>query len=375
MNRMGWYIFRQLVVGMILVTAGLTCVIWLMQSLRFVEMIVNRGLSAGAFIYMTMLMLPNFLPIILPIALFTVVVFVYSKLSTDRELVVMRGVGLSQWALAKPAIMLSMAVVMLIYALNLFVMPESWRKFREMQWDLRHSFAHLILQEGAFNTLTPDITVYVRERTKDGQLRGVLVHDNRNKQRPTTYMAERGALVETGGGAGRLILFDGNRQEMDRKTGRLQLLYFDRSSFDLADVVKNPEVRYREARERTLDELFNAKSDPTVNAVDYGKFTVEAHKRLASPLLALGFTMVALACLLSGTFSRRSQTRRVVLAIALLVVLQGATLAIQFASAQSLQWIPAMYASSFLPIVVGFLVLLRARDWHHRRRRPVVAAT
>jgi len=30
MNRMGRYMFRQLVVGMIMVAAGLTCVIWLM---------------------------------------------------------------------------------------------------------------------------------------------------------------------------------------------------------------------------------------------------------------------------------------------------------------------------------------------------------
>ena len=150
MNRMGRYMFRQLIVGMIMVTAGLTCVIWLMQSLRFVEMIVNRGLTVGTFTYMTMLMLPNFLPIVLPIALFTVVVFIYSKMSTDRELIVMRGAGLSQWALAKPAILLGMIVVLLIYALNLFIMPESWRKFREMQWAFRHSFAHVVLQEGAF---------------------------------------------------------------------------------------------------------------------------------------------------------------------------------------------------------------------------------
>ena len=372
MNRMGWYIFRQLAVGMIMVTAGLTCVIWLMQSLRFVEMIVNRGLTAGTFLYMTVLMLPNFLPIILPIASFTVVVFIYSKLSTDRELIVMRGAGLSQWALGKPAILLGMIVVLLIYALNLFVMPESWRKFRELQWTFRQSLAHVVLQEGAFNALTSDITVYVRERSNDGQLKGVLVHDNRNKERPTTYMAVRGALIESAGGA-RLILYDGNRQEMDRKTGHLSLLYFDRSTFDLEDVLKNPETRYREARERTLGELLNVTEDPTVDAVDYGKFTAEAHKRLSSPFLALGFNIMALACLLSGTFSRRSQTRRVVLAISLLVALQAGMLALQYYCARNTLWIPALYVGAILPSILGYLALLRARDWHRRRRQPAVA--
>ena len=104
MSGLNKYILKQLLVGMILVTAGLTCVIWLTQSLKFVEMIVNRGLTTGVFMYFTMLLLPNFLSIVLPIALFTVIVFTYSKLITDRELVVMRAAGLSQHALAKQAV-------------------------------------------------------------------------------------------------------------------------------------------------------------------------------------------------------------------------------------------------------------------------------
>ena len=74
MNELTRYVLRQLLVGMVLVTIGLTGIIWLSQSLRFVEMIVNRGVTGGMFLYLTMLLLPNFLSIILPVALFTVVV-------------------------------------------------------------------------------------------------------------------------------------------------------------------------------------------------------------------------------------------------------------------------------------------------------------
>jgi lipopolysaccharide export system permease protein len=37
--------FRQLFWALIAVTTGLTALIWLTQSLRFVELVVNRGLS------------------------------------------------------------------------------------------------------------------------------------------------------------------------------------------------------------------------------------------------------------------------------------------------------------------------------------------
>lgn len=361
--------------GMILVTAGLTCVVWLMQSLRFVEMIVNRGLSAGTFVYMTILMLPSFFPIVLPIALFTVVIFIYSKLVSDRELMVMRSAGFSQSALAGPAILLAIITMLLTYILNLYVMPESWRKFRDMQWNFRYSFAHIVLKEGAFNTLNRDITVFVRERGSEGQLDGVLVHDNRNPEKPTTYMAEKGALVSTDE-APRLVLFDGNRQEMDRKTGRLSTLFFDRATPDLGEFIKPPAKRFLEARERTLDELLNHLDESDIIKRDIGKFTVEAHKRLSSPILSLGFTITGLACLLSGAFTRRSQTRRVVLSIALLVFLQGLTLGLHYYCARNLALIPLMYVNAVLPVVIGYLVLLRATDWRRRRRhRQPTAAT
>ena len=367
MNGFNKYVLKQLLVGMIFITVGLTCVIWLTQSLRYVEMIVNRGLTAGTFIYFTILLLPKFLSIILPIATFAVVVFIYSKLITDRELVIMRGAGQSQTALAKPALILAMLVVMFGYLLNLYLLPQSYRTFRALQWDIRYSFSHILLQEGTFNTVSKGITVYVRERTKDGQLLGILVHDQRNEKKPFTILAERGALVESKDGS-RVVMFNGNRQSVDPKTHQMSILYFDRNIYELDPPKVSGEIRYREARERTLKELFNLKK-ADVNLNDYGKFIVEMHKRMISPLSALGFTFVGLACLITGSFSRRNQSRRSVLAVAIIVCLQASVLGLENACAKNLDLIPLMYANAILPIFGGYLLMLRTP----RRRRTVPA--
>ncbi len=367
MNGFNKYVLKQLLVGMILVTIGLTCVIWLTQSLRYVEMIVNRGLTAGTFIYFIILLLPKFLSIILPIAIFAVVVFIYSKLITDRELVIMRGAGQSQTALAKPALILAMMVVMFGYLLNLYLLPESYRMFRALQWDIRYSFSHILLQEGAFNTVSKGITVYVRERTKDGQLLGILVHDQRSEKNPFTILAERGALVESKDGS-RVVMFNGNRQSIDPKTHQMSILYFDRNIYELDPPKTVGDIRYRGARERTLKELFNLKK-ADVNLNDYGKFIVEMHKRMISPLSALGFTFVGLACLITGSFRRRNQFRRSVLAVAIIVCLQASVLGLENACAKNLDLIPLMYANAILPIFGGYLLMLRTP----RRRRTVPA--
>ena len=367
MNGFTKYVLRQLFVGMVLVTLGLTSIIWLSQSLRFIEMIVNRGLTAGMFVYLTMLLLPNFLAIVLPIALFTVVVFTYSKLISDRELVVMRGAGQSQFALAKPALILALIVMMAGYALNLQIVPTSYKNFRELQWDIRYNYTHILLREGSFNPVAAGITVYVRQRTNDGQLLGILVHDQRDPKSPFTLMAAKGAMVNTDEGA-RVVMFNGNRQSVDKNTNKLSILYFDRYVFDLATDTTAVTDRYREPRERDLNELFNIeKYAEGMDAKEFGKFTVEGHKRLVSPFASLGFTLVGLACLISGSFSRRNQTRQVATAIAIMVALQGSALGLENLIAKNLNLIPLLYAHGLIPIFAGYFAMIY---WQRGRRQP-----
>lgn len=357
MNVFNRYVLRQLLVGMILVTAGLTCVIWLTQSLKFVEMIVNRGLTAGTFVYLTMLLLPNFLVIVLPIALFTVVLFIYSRMITDRELVVMRAAGQDQQSLAKPAVILAFGIVMVGYMINIYLLPQSYRMFRELQWDIRYSYSHVLLQEGAFNEVSKGITVYVRERGSDGQLHGIMVHDSRKEDKPYTLLAERGAMIE-GEKNSRVVMFNGNRQEVDSGTRQLSILYFDRYIFEIEAPRTLGNVRFREARERSLYELFNLDEDPLMNPKDVGKFTVEGHKRILNPLVSLGYTLVGLAFLISGSFTRRSQSRHIFMAAATVVGLHAAMLTLENAAAKNLSLLPLLYALVLLPIIGGYMGMI-----------------
>ncbi|TCS60114.1 LPS export ABC transporter permease LptF [Varunaivibrio sulfuroxidans] len=366
MKRLTWYMLGQLVVGMALVSFSLTAVIWLTQSLRFVDMIVNRGLSGSTFLYLTLLLTPNFLTEILPISLFAVTMFVYNRMVMDRELVVMSAAGLSRLSLAKPALLLAVLTALAGYALNLWIVPATYGEFRQLQWDIRYSFSHLLLQEGQFNNISNGVTVYVRERTADGQLLGILAQDSRNPDKVYTLMAERGAMVNSKEGA-RVVMYNGNRQDIDSKTKRLSILYFDRYIFDLGLTGKAPGQRNREARERTVPELLNIRKDPHIS--DYGKYLVEAHKRLTAPLNAIGFTLIALISVLSGNFTRRMQSRRVIIGVGVTLALQIGVLGLYNVAGKNLMFVPLIYASAILPIIVGF-ILLSVTPRRRRRDAP-----
>ncbi len=369
MNGLTRYVLYQLAMGLFLVALALVCVMWLSQSLRFVEMIVNRGLSVGGFLYLTALLLPNLLSIILPIALFIAVAFVYGKLIADRELVVMRGAGMSQQQLIRPAMVVATVVAVVLFVLNIDLLPRSYTAFKELQWTIRHTFSHVLLREGMFTLVRPGITVYVRERASDEQLHGVMVHDERRRDRPSTLMAARGAMVNAEDGS-RIVLFDGNRQELDAQTHQLSILYFDRYTFDIEPASGGTDERFREPRERTLPELFGAAREPNLSARDKGRFYVEGHKRIAQPFSAYGYALIALACLISGPFSRRAQTKRIMLAVALMVSTHAAAMGIEGFVVKRPALVPLIYLNMILPIAIGYWFVVRTP----RRRRIAVQA-
>jgi len=166
-----------------------------------------------------------------------------------------------------------------------------------------------------------------------------------------------------------VVMFNGSRQDFDKETKQLTILYFDRYVFELDAPTTTNQQRHREPRERTMAELIDL--DTTgLDDRSIGKFHIELHRRLALPWSALGFVLIAVNVLMSGSFSRRGEGRRVSLAILLAGGYQGALLAILNAAAKNEVLIPAIYAVAGLPIVIGFVLLIMPGLLH--RTRPAL---
>jgi lipopolysaccharide export system permease protein len=374
MNRITSYIFSQLLFATLLVTLTVTCAFWLTQSLRFIELIVNHGLSIASYLYMTLLLLPSLLSILLPIGFFLAMLFVYNRLTTDSELIVMRAVGLGPQQLAKPALILAVLVVLLDYLLTLVFMPMSYRAFRDIETDSRGGYAGVVLKEGAFNTVNDGVTVYVRSRGPEGELLGILIHDTRDPKKAITIMAERGLLAQTSEGP-RIIMVDGNRQTVEKADNKFSVLYFDRYSAELGKTGSGDTTeaaRWRQPRERYLNELLFPDMTSSMDRDNYNQLVTEGHMRLTSSLYGLAFALIALAALLPGDYNRRGQGKRIILAIAIMMILESASVFWNGFVARHFTLIPMIYANVLVPSVIATWWLFRAP--RARRTMAVPAA-
>ncbi|WP_413207505.1 LPS export ABC transporter permease LptF [Rhodospirillum sp. A1_3_36] len=370
------YILRNLLVGLSVGAVALVALIWLINSLKFLDWFVNKGLSISTFLKLTLLLMPGFLTVFIPISLFAVVLFTYNKLAADRELIVMRAAGQGHWQLAKPALWLCLILTLVGYWLTMSVVPAMERAFDVIKWQVRDEVSSLIIKEGQFNQIRKGVIVYAGKRTADGKLLNLLIHDT-SGSKEVTVLAESGALVKDGA-TSKILLLNGNRQERDPETGKITFLYFDSYTIDMGDSGKSKEFRYIDERQRPFSELYSIQVGDQIDpAYPYlfehssvRRLRMELHLRILRPLAHLGFLLIGLAAALTGEFNRRGDNTRVIVAVALVVLFQGGSLGAANLVKKSYDGLIVLDLMTILPIVIGFLWLTWPSDRWPLGRKP-----
>jgi lipopolysaccharide export system permease protein len=353
------YMLKNLGISMVFITLTVSLAVWLTQSIRFLQLVVGGGATIGSFIMMVLLSLPNFISVVLPIALLSIILFIYNRMTLESELVVLRAAGLRPWSLARPAIVLSLIVAVVIFAMNAYISPVANRTMKTMRADARNDLSNILLREGVFNTLG-SLTIYVRERDTNGDMLGLVIEDDKDPASPTTIVAKRGVLVDTATGP-KLIIYDGERQEFDREK-HLSRLTFEDYSLDLK-FLDTPEAdRWLEPSDRTLPELLRETNDPRdKDSKKY--FFAEANSRITSPLFAIDFALIGLASLLLGEFDRRGQSRRIIQAVILAIGIQIVSVGLSNLARKYTGVIPLMYVAGTCPIIFcSWLILGKPRN-------------
>jgi lipopolysaccharide export system permease protein len=390
MKSITWYIARQVIAVVLLAAFVLCFMVWLFRSLDAVDMMINRGLPVASFLHFASLQLPRFVLFVAPMAMFGAAVFTYNKMVMDSELIVLRAAGLSQIALAKPVIIVATVVTLACFYMSLYLVPLTYREYKELEFKYRHDLPKLVLQEGVFVSPMDGITVYFRDVGKMGEMEDVFIHDNRNAEEPTTYIAESGQLIETEDGrwmvkmtkGGWQVFRHGTRticspaallhmQSKDCEIPRFESFTIDRAN-NININLKSDEKRIgRNPREYYFRELLDP---PTDDDKLKDILRAELHSRLSQPLLPLTCALVGSAILLSGTFNRRGQLKLVLASIIIAGFIIISSYALQNYAPKMPIMNLVMYLNALLPLVAALLVLIFPRPLAGPSKRPALPA-
>jgi lipopolysaccharide export system permease protein len=319
---------RQVANAFVVILLTLTAVVWLATALKELDLITSRGQGILLFLQMTLLSLPGLVALIAPNAMLMAALYTLDRMNGDSELIVMTAAGANVWRIGAPLVAVALLVAIGILLINLFVAPASMRELRTFLTQVRADLISQVLQPGRFSTPDPGLTFHIRDRSADGELQGLLVHDERNPKQVMSYLAERGRIITNDDGA-YLVMFEGyvQRFEPEDKNKGVQIVAFDQNMLDLSEFTTpddDASGKGLKARERYLSELISPAPDDKVAQKNYGPLRAELHERLATPLYPLVFAFIAIALLARARTTRESRWGQILAAFGIAIGLRVA---------------------------------------------------
>lgn len=359
MTRFDRYVLSQLLSLFGFFALILVGVYWINRAVSLFDQILADGQSAAVFVELTALTLPNVIRIVLPIPAFVAALYAANRLLSESELVVMQAAGLGPFRLIRPVAVFGAMVVLILWLLTNLLVPASRAEMASRQDEIAQNVAARFLVEGRFQHPAAGLTLYVRQITDTGELRGLFLSDNRRPEARVSYSADRALLVLAESGP-RLVMLDGIAQSYGHDDRRLGVLRFAEFTYNLAELLAGRALGGVTAEELPTATLLAA--DPaTMAATGQTRAALlhEGHSRIAEPLMGLVAPLVGFAAVLAGGFGRHGLWRPVVGAVAAVIGLQ---LMASQASDIALSDDRAVLAV-YLPAVAGLALAMAVLGW------------
>ena len=354
------YVFRQAASSFLLILVSLTGIVWIALALYQVNVVTSHGQDTWMLVRVTSLTVPSFMAIIAPFSLLIGTLHTINRLNTDSELIVLSTAGLTVWTVARPLFLLAVLVSIFLALISHLAQPWSMRLLRDHIVQVRSDLLTQVIQPGRFSSPEQDLMFYIRDRSTDGELLGLVMHDTRDKSQSQTYLAEHGAIVKQDNAA-YLVMTNGHiirRSDADRPP---QIIAFYKYIVDLDRFeLQGEDSSELKPRERYWSELV----DPDPNSKLYknspGQFRAEINERLVSPLYPIVFVFMIIAFVGQVRSTRSSRMQGLVLTFLLGVSCRMTGLALNTAVARNSSMLFVLYGIPTIVVILSLIVIRQA---------------
>ncbi|HEX9190427.1 MAG TPA: LptF/LptG family permease [Vicinamibacteria bacterium] len=312
------YIIREMVPPTAIGLLVFTFVLLVDQIPRLLAVLVERSADLATIARVFLNLLPSILAVTIPMAFLLGVLLAFGRLASDSEIVALRAVGVSPARLLVPVALLSLAMTAVTFHINAVALPAANQSYRELVFSLVVNKARTEVRPRTFNVdlLPGQMMLYVQDiEAETGRWKNLLIHDTRDVREPKLVLARTGELV-----------VDQERQVVRVELGpgfqhsfsAIDPREYNRTAFgamgwDLPVDEFFPDRKKlllsKGDREMTLPELegrvreLRAQGRPQT---EWGRFSVEWHKKFAIPAACLVFGLLGLALSLGSKKEARS---------------------------------------------------------------------
>jgi lipopolysaccharide export system permease protein len=341
------YITKTILPTLVVLTVFLTALVWITQILNMLSLI-DKGMEIKNFFGLIILLVPYLLFMIIPIIAVISVIYTYSRLQEERQLIVLRSGGINNYDLLKPALIVAAYLTVISYCLSLYLVPITYNRLKIDLSNFRESYITNIIEEKRFNQISKNATIYVDKKNPDHSMNGVVLFDNKIAAQRTIFFAKTGEIIHLDPLKTEFALYKGIRHSYDNE-GNLTKLHFDEMLLEISGDAATSNERSKISLALFIHEMLWPAGEFSPDKQK--KLITDGHMRLIWPLYNFVLVFMGLSIFLNFNYSRRHYARQYFYIFLPIVITLYFHFTLQKLSYNDLNYIFLCYMNLFVCIV------------------------
>ena len=299
------HFFSELSKHFLIVLFALTAMVWAVQSVNFLDLIVEDGHSVILYLKYSLLNVVKILTKFIPLSFLVSIIITIEKFDSDNELMALWTAGLSKIKIINFFFKVSILVTLLQLFLACILNPMVLNHSRSLIKSSDINFVPGTIKTNQFNDTVEGLTIFAEEKSDKSTFKNIFIRDegkilkgldSDKKTSFITIFAKRARLSDSGSST--LVLENGTIHSESQK-GKIRVIDFKRTKLNLSGMKTKSitQAKVQETKSQTLIKclLRNHNEEKLLNCPKEKRIEVlaEINRRFGMPLYV---PFIALLC-------------------------------------------------------------------------------
>jgi len=342
LNKISLYILKELIPFFVFANILFTFLLLLEKLVNLTDLFIANNVSLILILETIMFIVPSILVLTIPLSALLSTIVVFSKLSADNELIIIKSLGVNNFNIIKPVLLFSIISTLLAIFLSVTIIDKSSKLTINNINKIAENISINDIKPNEIYDKIPSILLYVNKKITDIDFTGVILV---NKTDKTIITAKKATISPTKDKTIQMIFIDGKITKGDQFDKIVTILFKD-MILTIPINVNIAEVVTVASTMSTAELIKNYSSDH--------KARYELSKRFAVPISTIILSLFGFT--LGVSVARTSRTSGIIIAILLALLINFMQINFEFAAYR--ETLPPVLAAWLPDIIFSILLLI-----------------
>ena len=237
----------------VLSTLSLSLVVWVIQSVNYLDLVSEDGHSLKVYFLYTLFTLPKIISKILMFSFFISIFYILLKYEENNEILIYWIHGIKKIDFINNILKLSLIVLIVQLLLNLFIVPKTLDKARSYLRSSNIDYFPSLIKSKKFIDAVNNLTIFIEKKNSNGEFENIFLKDKYSELNSQIISAKKGRIVKKNDDH-LLILDEGKIINIDKN--KVTNIKFSTTEFNLSKYTTQSTV-WPKVQELKTSDLIN----------------------------------------------------------------------------------------------------------------------